>query len=148
MLAGEPFALARGREGGDSLRAAVRCSGEDAVDVSLGRVRDPELRTGQPKAVALALGAQAEARRIRAGLGLAERERGDGLAAGEARVPLLAHLRAAAAEDRIAAEPLERERRLGLGAAVGEALAQLAELDRRAGEDELEQAVLAERAYE
>src|SRR5206468_12022129 len=76
------------------------------------------------------------------------RERCDRLAARETRNPLVPHGRACTAEDRVAAEALERERRLRLGAAVRKPLTQLAELDRGAGEDELEQAVLAEGADE
>ena len=92
-LAGEPLALARDDERGDPSRAAVGGAREDAVDVGLGRVRDPDLRAGEPEAAsALALCPQRQVRRVRAGLGLAERERGDGLAAREPRDPLVAQL--------------------------------------------------------
>jgi hypothetical protein len=110
---------------------------EDAVDIGLRSVRDPELRAGQAKAVAVALGAEREVRRVGPGLGLTEGECGYNLAARQARDPLVSQRRPAAAEDRIAAEPLEGERRLGLGAAVRETLAELAQLDRGACEDEL-----------
>ena len=148
VLAREPLALARHDERRDPLRAARGGAGEDAVDVGFGRVRDPDLRAGQAEAAAVALGTQSEVRRVRPRLGLAEREGGDGLAAREPRDPLLAQRRLPAAEDRVAAEALQRERRLGLGAAVRETLAELAELDRGAGEDQLEQAVLAEGPHE
>ncbi len=130
VLAREALAVARDGEGRDPLRAALRGAREDAVDVRLGRVRDPELRAGEAEAVAVALRLQAEVRSIRARIGLAERERCDGLAAREARNPLVPHGRACTAEDRVAAEALERERRLRLRAAVREPLTQLAELDR------------------
>ena len=108
-------------------------AGEDAVDVGFGRVRDPDLRAGQAEAAARSrLACSARFAASEPGLGLAEREGGDGLAAREPRDPLVAQRRLPAAEDRVAAEALQRERRLGLGAAVREALAELAELDRGA----------------
>jgi hypothetical protein len=55
-------------------------------------------------------------------LRFAERKSGDGFARGEPGDPSLADLEPRRAEDRVAAEPLERERCLGLGASVREAL--------------------------
>ena len=58
-LTREALALARDGERRDPLRAPVGGSREHAVDVGLGRVRDPGLRAGQAEAVPLALRLQA-----------------------------------------------------------------------------------------
>ena len=90
MLAREPLTLARDRKGRDPLRAVVGGAGEDGVDVGLGRVGDPELRAGQSEAVAVLLRPELQRRRVRACLGLAERERRDGLPGRELRDPPVA----------------------------------------------------------
>src|SRR5688572_25259076 len=120
VLSREPVALARDDERRDPLGAPSGRAGEDAVDVGFRSIGDPDLRAGQAEAVALALCTQAEVRRIRAGLGLAECKGGDGFPARKPWDPLLAHRSLRATEDRVSAEALERERRLGLGASVRE----------------------------
>src|SRR4029453_5860274 len=85
---------------------------------------------------------------VGAALRLAERDRGDRRAGGEPRDPVVADLRSRRAEDRVAAEPLQREGGLGLRTAVGQAFPQLAQLRGRASEHPREQAVFAERADE
>ena len=84
------------------------------------------------KRAALTVGAKGERGRVGAGVGLAEREGGHGLPGGQAWDPCLADLGAGVAQDRVAAEALERERRLRLCAPVGEPLAKQAQLDGRA----------------
>ena len=122
VLAREALALARDRERGDALGALVRGAREDGVDVRLRRVRDPELRAGEAEAVAVLFRPELQRGRVGARVGLAERERCDGVARGELGIQL-AQLRLRGPQDRVAAEALERERRLRLGAAVRESLA-------------------------
>jgi hypothetical protein len=132
-LAREAFALARDGKGRHAPGARVLLRAcEDGVDVGLGGVRNPDLRPVQAKAVAVPLGPERERRRVRAGLRLAERERGHRLAGREPGDPRLPDAWLRALQDRIAAEPLERESRLGLRRAMGEPFAEQAELDGRA----------------
>ena len=83
VLAREALALARDRERGDALGALVRGAREDGVDVRLRRVRDPELRACEAEAVAVLFRPELQRGRVGARVGLAERERRDGVARGE-----------------------------------------------------------------
>ena len=128
--------------------ALVRGAREDGVDVRLRRVRDPELRAGEAEAVAVLFRPELQRGRVGARFGLAERERRDGVAGGEPGDPVVAQLRLCGPQDRVSAEALERERRLRLGAAVRQPLAQLAELLGRTVEDELQEPFVAQRLDE
>ena len=113
--------VARDHEGGQAAGAVVGGPGEDGVDVGLGGVGDPGLLAGQHEPVAVRLGAQRQGGDVRAGARLGERERRHRLAGREPRPPLVAK--------REPAEPLDRERRLGLGAVPRQPLPHQAELD-------------------
>jgi hypothetical protein len=146
-LAGEALAVAGDGERGQPARArALGGAGEHRVDVRIGRVGDPCLLAGQAEAVAVALGAQGEGRHVRARLRLREREGGHRLAARQPVAPRRHQLRPPVGEDRVRAEPLDRERRLGLGAAPREPLPDEAEVHRGLGTRQ--QPVLRQRAHE
>ncbi len=74
---------------------------------------------------------QGEGGSVRAGVGLGEGERGYDVAAHDAGQPALAGGGVPGLEDRVGAEALQRERRLGLGVDLGQALAEQAQLHRR-----------------
>ncbi len=152
---GESVGVARHGEGGDAPGPVGPGPREHGVDVGLGCVGDPGLLAVQPpRPVAVGGRGQGQGRGVRPGAGLREREGGDGGAGHDPGDPALHQRRRTGLEDRIAAQPLQGQRGLGLGRDGRQRLAQQAELQRRgvagrlvggAAEESAEQPVLAER---
>jgi hypothetical protein len=121
-LAGvEAGAVGLDEEGGRPVRLAVRL-GEDDVDVGDRRVRDPVLRAVDHPPVAVRDGEGPHRRRIRAGLGLGERERRRHLPRREAREPALLLRVRAEPGDGQGAELLDHQDERGRGARLGDLL--------------------------
>jgi hypothetical protein len=85
----------------------------------------------QGPAVAVRSGRQGEGGGVGAGVGLGEREGGHDVAGHDPGQPALAGGVVAGLQDGVGAEPLERQRRLGLGVDRGERLAEQAQLHGR-----------------
>ena len=147
MLAREALALPRDRERGDALGALVRGAREDGVDVRLRRVRDPELGACETEAVAVLFRPELQRGRVEPASGSLS---ANAATASPAESLGIQSSRSSGfgPQNRVSAEALKRERRLRLGAAVRESLAQLAELPGRPGEDELEEPFVGQRLYE
>jgi len=128
---------------------------EHGVDVGLGCVGDPGLLAVQPPGtVAVGGRRQRQGGGVRSGAGLRERKAGDRGPGHDLRDPAFHQRRRTRLEDRIAAQPLQRERGLGLGGDGRQRLAEEAQLQgggvsgrlvRGAAEESAEQPVLAER---
>ena len=155
-LAGEPVGVAGHGERG-ARRGRRRGAGprEHGVDVGVGCVGDPGLLAVQPPGpVAVGGRGQGQGGGVRPGAGLGEREGGDRGPGHDRGDPALHQRRRTGLEDRIAAQPLQGQRGLGLGGDGRQRLAQQAELQRGgvagrlvggAAEEAAEQPVLAER---
>ena len=160
-LTGQPVRVTGDDERGHPTGScALGGAGEDAVDVGLGRVGDPELLAGQPPAVdrrRVAVGPQGQPCGVGAGVRLGQGEAGDGLAGDHTRDPALDRGRLPRLQDRVAPEPLEGQRGLRLGGDGGEGLAQQAQLHRGRvprsllgcpAEQAAQEAVVSERAQQ
>ena len=103
-------------------------AGEDDVEVGDAAVRDPGLHPVEPDvAGAVGDGGGGERGDVGAGLGLGEREGGDGLARGDGRQDAALQLVRAEQADRAGAEALHGEGEVGEAVAVGQGLAGEAE---------------------
>ena len=151
-----PVGVAGHRERGDAAGAgALGGAREHGVDVGVGRVGDPGLLAVQPPAVAVGGRAAATVRAAsEPASGSESANAGDGVAGHDTGDPALTGDVGPGLEDRVAAQPLEGERGLGLGGDGGQRLAQQAQLHggRVAGrlvggaaEEAAQQPVLAQR---
>ena len=105
-------------------------SGEEHVEIGVRGVGDPGLHPGQAVGVTFPFGSQLDGRGVRTMLRFAEGEGRHRLPAGHRRDPPLHQLVAARLEDRISAQALHGEGRLGLGGALGQSFAEQADLHR------------------
>ena len=130
-LAAQARAVAAHRERRHAPRPGARCgAGEEGVDVGVGGVGDPGLGAVQRPAVTVRPCLEGEGGGVRAGVGLGECERGYDVAAHDAGQPALAGGLVARLEDRVGAEALKSQRRLGLRVDLREPLAEQAQLHR------------------
>jgi hypothetical protein len=115
-LPGQAWALPRDRERSDAPGArARRGAREHGVDIGVGGVGDEDLVSAQPESSAVGFGGERDRGNVGSGVGLGQRERGDGLAAGDPGDPAVDDLGAARCQDGMGAQSLEREGGLGLG---------------------------------
>ena len=131
-LAGEAGGVAGHDEGGDAPGAGVGGgAGEDGVEVGVGGVGDPGLLPCQAPAVAVGFGGQGQGGGVGARPRLRQGEGRHRLAPGDRRHEPAGQLRGARLDQRVRAEALEGERRLGLGALPGQRLPEPAQLGGR-----------------
>ena len=129
---GQPRALPGDGERGDAPRPGTSGGArEHGVDVGLRRIGDEDLLAAQPEAGAVGFGHEAERGDVGTGARLGHRKGGDRLTRRDPGDPNGDDLVTARRKDRMGAQPLERERGLGLRRVPRQALPHQAEGQRR-----------------